>query len=192
MEFIDDVIDKKVYVGDKPSSIEVEYEGPMRTTIKISGSFVGDDKTKALYIARVTAWAGKSIVHVKYSLANSNSDHYSWRFVRDSTITLKLADKPEGSLLGADKPLEAGPEAWLAQSLFPKAGNRYTHVTRSLLGRIFGEWPHLSCAPPPAAHHTPYFIYAHCFLKFLFPIFPTVKTRCRIIGPQGFVGRPAG
>jgi len=112
-----DGLSGKRYVGDKPTSIEVEYAGPLRATVCVRGRFVGDETNRFQYVARITAWAGKSAVHVKYSLANSNPDHYCYRTVKDSSIALQLAGKPSGSILGASKPLEAGPDAWLAQSL---------------------------------------------------------------------------
>jgi hypothetical protein len=107
----------KRYVADKPSSVVVEYNGPMRTTVCVKGGFVGDEQNKFLYIARITAWAGRSDVHVKYSLSNSNEQHYSWRRIKDSTVTLKLAGDPAGTVLGASKPLDAGAEAWMQQSM---------------------------------------------------------------------------
>jgi len=112
-----DSFDGKRYVADKPSSLTVEYSGSMRATVCVKGRFVGDEKSKLLYVARVTAWAGRSDVHVKYSLSNSNEQHYSWRRIKDSTISLKLAGKPAGTMVGAGKPLKAGPEAWMQQSM---------------------------------------------------------------------------
>ena len=56
----------------------------------MKGRFVGDEKNKFQYVARITAWAGRSDVHVKYSLANSNPDHYCYRKVKDSTIELAV------------------------------------------------------------------------------------------------------
>jgi len=111
-----DAFDGKRYVAERPASIEVEYEGPMRATVCVKGRFVGDDQSKFLYIARITAWAGRSDVHVKYSLANSNPDHYCYRRVKDSTIALKLAGQPQAAILGAGKALEAAGDCWLHQS----------------------------------------------------------------------------
>ncbi len=111
-----DGFDGKTYVAGKPTSVEVEYAGPLRTTVCVKGGFVGDENSKLLYIARITAWAGRSDVHVKYSLANSNPDHYCYRRVKDSTIRLRLAARPEAALLGTSKPLKASGESWLQQS----------------------------------------------------------------------------
>jgi hypothetical protein len=106
----------KRYVADKPSAVTVEYSGPVRATVCARGRFVGDDQTKLGYVARITAWAGRSDVHVKYSLANSNEGNYTWRRIKESTVRLKLAGEPSGSLLGAGKPVEGGAEAWMLQS----------------------------------------------------------------------------
>ncbi|HOX06672.1 MAG TPA: hypothetical protein PK280_09735 [Planctomycetota bacterium] len=111
-----DSFDGKRYVADKPSSVVVEYAGPMRTTVCAKGRFVGDEPNKFRYAARVTAWAGRSEVHVKYSLSNSNEDHYSWRRVKDSTVVLKLAAEPAGTIVGAGKPLDAGKDVWMQQT----------------------------------------------------------------------------
>ncbi len=107
----------KTYTAGKPSSVEVEYAGPMRTTIAVKGPFTGDQRGKLTYAARITAWAGKSAVHVKYSLCNSVEEHYSFRLIEDSSIALKLAGKPSGCLLGVGESIAAGVDAWVAQGL---------------------------------------------------------------------------
>jgi len=80
------------YKAGPPASIEVTDAGPMRATVKVTGPFVGDDKTGMRYVARLTAWAGQSRVYVKYSLANSNPDHYCFRAIKESRVALKLED----------------------------------------------------------------------------------------------------
>ncbi len=112
-----DDFDGKRYVADKPTSVVVEYNGPIRTTVAVKGRFVGDDQSKLQYIARVTAWAGRSDVHVKYALSNSNPDHYSFRRIKDSTVKLKLAGRPGATVIGAAKPLNAAGDAWMHQSM---------------------------------------------------------------------------
>ncbi len=118
-----DGFDGRTYLADRPEAIELEHAGPIRVTLKVHGRFVGDDKSKLQYIARITAWADSSVVHVKYSVANSNPDHYCYRAVSRSAIELKLAAPPAGVILGAGKPIAAGPDAWLIQCLrSPAAG----------------------------------------------------------------------
>jgi hypothetical protein len=112
-----DALTGETYRAGSPTRIEVNYAGPMRVTLTVRGGFVGDDKTGLGYIARITAWAGRSDVHVKYSLANSNPDHYCWRLIRDSRIELKLAGRVRESLLGGTEPIEAGPRAELVATL---------------------------------------------------------------------------
>jgi hypothetical protein len=104
------------YVAGKPSSLVVEYAGPMRVTVCAKGRFTGDDRNKFGYVARITAWAGRSDVHVKYSLSNSNPDHYCYRKVRDSTIELIPASKPEIVVLGAGEPVKSDGDSWMQQS----------------------------------------------------------------------------
>ncbi|MFW6157725.1 MAG: hypothetical protein ACOC8E_00035 [Planctomycetota bacterium] len=111
----------KRYAADKPASVEIEYNGPMRTTVCVKGRFVGDDPNQFQYIARITAWAGKSAVHVKYALANSNPDHYCYRLVKESSIELELAQGPRKVVLGASEPIEAEAPAALEQHLWPDA-----------------------------------------------------------------------
>jgi hypothetical protein len=108
----------ETFAADKPRSVEVEYAGPLRATVKVTGRFQGDDRTKMLYIARFTLWAGCSDVLVKYTLANSNPDHYCFRKIRDSSLTLKLAGQPDETVLGAAEPLRVGAEGWLHQGLW--------------------------------------------------------------------------
>jgi hypothetical protein len=112
-----DGFDGRKYAADKPASIDVEYAGAMRVTVCVRGRFVGDDQNKFQYIARVTAWAGRSDVHVKYALANTNPEHYAYRKVKDSTIELALAGKPAGVAVGAGKPMETTSDVWMQQSM---------------------------------------------------------------------------
>jgi len=108
----------KTYQAAPPDKVEVEYAGPMRATVKVTGRFVGDGDTKMLYVARVTAWAGRSDVLVKYTLANSNPDHYSYRKIKDSSLVLKLAGVPPKTLLGGSKVIESAGDAWMHQGLW--------------------------------------------------------------------------
>jgi hypothetical protein len=111
-----DGFDGKRYVADKPESVTLEYDGPMRTTVCAKGRFVGDADTHLQYVARITAWAGKSAVHVKYTLVNSNGEHYCYRQIKDSTASLKFLVEPHGTMLGAGKAVETPGEAWMQQS----------------------------------------------------------------------------
>ena len=116
-----DGFDGKRYVADKPSSLEVEYAGPMRATVCVKGRFVGDDQNKFQYIARITLWAGKTWIHVKYSIANSNPDHYCYRTLQESSIQLKLNSAVKSTQLGAGKPIPATADAALEQHLRTRA-----------------------------------------------------------------------
>jgi exo-rhamnogalacturonan lyase-like protein len=111
-----DDFDGKTYAAGVPASVVVEYNGPVRTTVAVKGRFVGDDHNKLRYIARITAWKGSSKVHVKYSLSNSNPDHYAFRRIKDSNVTLRLAGAPKATVLGASKPLAVDGDAWIHQS----------------------------------------------------------------------------
>ena len=113
--------ESKTYLAGPPERIDIEWAGPMRVTLAVRGHFVGDEFNRFQYIARITAWAGSSAVHVKYSLCNSNPEHYCYRPVRRSAIELKLTRRPGGTILGAGKPLRTGPEAWLVQTLLKRA-----------------------------------------------------------------------
>jgi hypothetical protein len=107
----------KRYVADKPSSIEVEYCGPARVTVCVRGRFLGDDQNKFQYVARITTWVNETRVHVKYSIANSNPDHYCYRTLKESSIELELSAEVTGTVLGASKPIAAGRDAALEQHL---------------------------------------------------------------------------
>ena len=107
----------KTFPAGSPSKIELEYQGPLRVTVKVTGRFVGDDDTKMLYVARLTAWAGRSDVLVKYTLANSNPDHYCFRKIKDSALVLTLAGKPGKTLLGGSRVIEAAGDGWMHQGL---------------------------------------------------------------------------
>ena len=115
------------HAAGPPETVELEHAGPLCVTLRASGRFVGDDPGKLRYIARITAWAGRTDVFLKYSLANSNPDQFTYRRIADSSITLKLADKATGSVLGADKPIEAGASARMMQGLLRRY-HRYGNV----------------------------------------------------------------
>jgi len=105
------------YIADRPSIIVVEHAGPLRATICVKGFVVGDQQTRMRYIARITAWAGRSDVHVKYSLANSNEQHYCYRLIKDCSIELKLANAPTSALVGTGRPAEAALPCFMRQSM---------------------------------------------------------------------------
>jgi hypothetical protein len=107
------------YLAVAPETIEIEYVGLLRVTLCVRGRFQGDDASRLGYIARITAWAGRSDVHVKYSLANSNPDHYSYRQIQDSRIALKLAGAVDRTLLGAKAPQKVDGPAWMHVGLKP-------------------------------------------------------------------------
>ena len=116
-----DGFDGTRYVADKPSSLEVEYAGLMRATVCVKGRFVGDDQNKFQYIARITLWAGKTWIRVKYSIANSNPDHYCYRTLQESSIRLNLNGTVKSTQLGASKPIAATANVALEQHLRTRA-----------------------------------------------------------------------
>jgi hypothetical protein len=122
--------EQPTYKAAAPTKVEVEYAGPMRTTICARGRFVGDEQSKLGYIARVTAWAGKSHVRIVFKLTNSNPEHYCYRQIKDYSIDLKLAAKPTGTLLGGSKPIEAGATAALKSGL----NSRYKGAAKAIDG----------------------------------------------------------
>ncbi|MFW6157994.1 MAG: hypothetical protein ACOC8E_01390, partial [Planctomycetota bacterium] len=117
--------DKPVrHVADKPASVVVDYKGPMQTTIIVRAPFQDDEKTKLMAVARITAWAGRSDVHLKYSLANSNKEHYTYRMIQDSSIKLTLAGKPAKTLIGATEPQTLDGGASVTRGARSMAGRR--------------------------------------------------------------------
>ncbi|MHC4916059.1 MAG: exo-rhamnogalacturonan lyase family protein [Planctomycetota bacterium] len=130
------------YVAGKPGSVVLEHAGPLRATVAVKGPFTGDERGKLTYAARITAWAGKSTVHVKYSLCNSVEAHYCFRSVQSSAIALKLAAAPSGTILGAKTPTDAGAEAWLQQGYLSRAAGAATTSTgwKSAGGEAPGGW----------------------------------------------------
>lgn len=114
-----DAFDDKKYKADKPKSVVIEYQGAMRTTVCVKGGFVGEPQNKFNCIARITAWAGSGRVFVRYTISNSNEKHYSYRQIKDSSITLALAGKVSHTTLGANKPItvQGDKNAWIHQGL---------------------------------------------------------------------------
>ena len=92
-----DAFDGKRYVADKPSSVAEEYAGPLRATVCIRGRFIGDDQSRLGYLARVTAWAGRTDVAVKYSQVNSNDEHYTYRQISEVRKQIRALGLPYGS-----------------------------------------------------------------------------------------------
>lgn len=111
--------EKKTYAAAKPTSVEIEYAGLLRATIAVRGRFRGDEQTKMRYVTRITAWAGRSDVHVKHVLANSNPDHYCYRRVKDPTVSLRLAGKVVTTLIGGKQVHRLSGTAWMEQGLVP-------------------------------------------------------------------------
>jgi len=111
----------ETFQAGAPEYVKVEYAGPVRVTVAARGRFVGDKANRFQYVARITAWANSTRVHVKYSLANSNPDHYCFRTVKASRIALELAGEPTATVLGGSKPIQAGAESELVQTLLPRA-----------------------------------------------------------------------
>lgn len=134
VSYVDTTKDKNDrYVAGPPEKIEVEYQGPMRTTICVRGGFEGDDLNKLGYIARITAWAGRSDVKVKYSLANSNPDHYAYRRIGSSSIRLNLSGRTAKTLLGANEVLAVDGDGWLHAGL-----RRHHYVHKGIEGHTKG------------------------------------------------------
>jgi PcRGLX-like protein central beta sandwich domain len=95
-----DITDKenvKTYKAGKPTQIKVFESGPMRATIKVLGSFVGDNQTKMRYVAWITCWAGQSRLHVKYLISNSNPEQFTFRMIKDSKISMNLPGAPDAA-----------------------------------------------------------------------------------------------
>ena len=116
-----DGFSEKTFAAGPPEKVEIEYSGPLRVTVCVRGRFADEPANGLGYIARITAWAGQSRFLVKYSLVNSNPEHYVWRPIKDSRISLALAAPATGSVVGASKPLDAGPVASLTQGLTSEA-----------------------------------------------------------------------
>ncbi len=85
------------YTAAPPQTIEVFDAGPMRATVKVNGFFTGDEATQMRYIAWITAWAGKGQVQVKYVLANSNPEQFTFRMLRESHIALHVPGASRGT-----------------------------------------------------------------------------------------------
>jgi hypothetical protein len=109
--------DEVRHVADKPTSIVIEYNGPMRTTVCVRAGFLNDEQTKLTAIARITAWKGRSDVHVKYSLANSNKQHYTFRRIKESSIAMTLVGGAKKTLIGATTPQSIDGAASVAKGL---------------------------------------------------------------------------
>jgi PcRGLX-like protein central beta sandwich domain len=109
------------FVALAPETIKVTDSGPMRATIKVSGRFQGDDLTAMRYIARITCWAGQSRVAVKFSLVNSNSDHYCFRYISGAKISMKLPAAATAVQVGKTILLKSGAARISAHDLYLQA-----------------------------------------------------------------------
>ncbi|MCX7591498.1 MAG: hypothetical protein N2255_07705, partial [Kiritimatiellae bacterium] len=113
-----DAFTDNVYTAGVPSRVDVEYAGPLRATVTVRGGFVGDSANQLGHITRITAWAGRSDIHVKYSLANSHSSRYQYRQIKESTIELAAASAITQTVVGASSPLVLSGNAWMHQGLY--------------------------------------------------------------------------
>ena len=126
VSYIDSTKDELRRVARQPSSVVIDHNGPMRATVIIRAPFDDDDETKTnlTAIARITAWRGRTDVHVKYSLANSNPEHYTYRRIKESSIALGLTDGTAGTLVGATEPQTLDGAGSVTRGLRSTAGRR--------------------------------------------------------------------
>lgn len=81
----------QVYSGKgQPTSIQWEDKGPLRTTLKLEGIYVKNDKVLIKYTTRLTFWAGRSDVKLEHILRNSNEE--SIYNIKVQSATLKIGN----------------------------------------------------------------------------------------------------
>jgi hypothetical protein len=114
---------QREFTAAPPDTVRVWYQGPLRVTIEVSGPFA-EDPLKARYYAWLTTWAGRTDVHVKYALCNSNSGQYTALPVHRSSVRLRLSSETATVMLGAGRPVTTTGDGWLYQGLRLAEGAR--------------------------------------------------------------------
>ena len=121
------------YVAGKPDRVFFEYQGPLRVTLRVDGSYEPDgsvasprgDDCRLRYITRITAWAGHTDVRVQHVLANSNREQVYHANLKRASLVLRhtLGGTAEASVgvTGMWAKLEEAGSVWLHQGKI----NRY-------------------------------------------------------------------
>lgn len=98
----------KLYHAGKPTKVEFDYRGPVRTTLMAEGPYVDDAGNEWLgYRVRVTVYAGSKLVRVEHSLRNSYAKAVRHVKVKDAHLRLGVPGAVEGKTDGDH--LSAGP-----------------------------------------------------------------------------------
>ncbi|MGQ9662641.1 MAG: exo-rhamnogalacturonan lyase family protein [Kiritimatiellia bacterium] len=113
-----DAFTDNVYTAGVPSRVTIEYAGPLRATVAVHGGFVGDSANELGYIARITAWSGRTDIHLKYSLANSHPLRYQYRQIKESVIELSASGVTTQTIIGAASPIVLSGNGWMHQGLY--------------------------------------------------------------------------
>jgi hypothetical protein len=113
--------DGKRYWASKPSKVIVESSGPLLATVLVSGHFVATDGARIFdgkvgYDLRVTVYAGRPVVNLRFTLRNDGFYGYrnegkprQWLYLQHLRLDVPLAEVPEGAgWTAAGLPVELG------------------------------------------------------------------------------------
>ncbi len=87
----------KLYHAGKPTKVEFDYRGPVRTTLMAEGPYVDAAGNEWLgYRVRVTVYAGSKLVRVEHSLRNSYAKAVRHAKVKDAHLRLGVPGAGQG------------------------------------------------------------------------------------------------
>jgi hypothetical protein len=94
------------YVAGRPQTVAFEYRGPLRATLRVSGEYEPESSSGPLlgaqcrlkYITRLTAWAGRTDIHIQHILANSNSEQVFHANLKNARLSLRHGQGGTGIL----------------------------------------------------------------------------------------------
>ncbi|MEW6357864.1 MAG: hypothetical protein AB1696_16135 [Planctomycetota bacterium] len=88
----------KAYGLAKPDLVTIETNGPMRATVRVEGDFAAEDGARLFrYRARFTAYYGKTLLRLQWTIGNNNSDQVLTPL---TSAGLRLPIRRQGDVMG--------------------------------------------------------------------------------------------
>jgi hypothetical protein len=134
----------KTYTGGQSSAVTWEVRGPIRSTLRVDGTYVDDVGNPYIFhTTRLTFWSGSAAVRVAHSLRNSHPTQGFDAKIKEATVSLRLTGLAQERGEGLD---------WLA-----RGNDRLTLliVDRHTAGHFPGGFDNEPAWPPRAGEAAP-------------------------------------
>ncbi len=153
--------DGRAFKAGKPTRVSWEYRGPLRATLRVEGCYIDEaGKPFIFYTARLTFWAGLSLVRVVHSLRNFDPKEGFDAKIKQATVSLAVGFKGNEQGKGPSWIGLGGPRAGLlvatrhAGGCFP-GGSGYRVQRSKTLHKLSREGGAIKVFVVPAANTPP-------------------------------------